>query len=133
MLPEVSPAALMMLAFGPAEPPPIMVTGCWVVVISRSPVAAAFAAMMAPRKLQSKGATVQAVAAAVSSVRSTSNVVAKTGMKGAVFRIAGAVPDRSLFEFEDAVCVNCREAQIKTTSMSEDQVIFFAIVGLPLE
>jgi len=54
-------------------------------------------------------------------------------MKGAVFVTARAAPDCGLVEFEDAVWVNCREAQIKTTSMSEDQVIFLVIVGLPLE
>jgi hypothetical protein len=42
MVPEVKLAASIMLAFGPDEPPPTMVTECRVVVMSRSPVAAAF-------------------------------------------------------------------------------------------
>jgi hypothetical protein len=37
--------------------------------------------MIAPRKLQSLGAAVQAVAAAVSSVRSTTNVVANGSIR----------------------------------------------------
>src|SRR5690242_6679473 len=83
----------------------------------------ALAAMMAPRKLQSPGALVHAVAVAVSSVRSTSNVVSNNG-----FRLAGLFKKRGdVFaesrELEEAVCVNFKEAPTKTTSVNSDQVI----------
>src|SRR6185295_16129997 len=55
-----------------------VVAGCKVITTG-SALRFVFAAMIAPRKLQSFGATVQAVAAAVSSVRSTSNVVVGNG------------------------------------------------------
>src|SRR6185503_17312165 len=131
MVPEVSPAASIVDAFGPDDPPPTIVTLCRLVVMSRSPVAAAFswvalvkvrlyvvagcrlittgsalrsafAAMIAPRRLQSLGAPVQAVAAAVSSARSTVNVVVNGRNRLEGSRTA---PTDWLDEFEDTLWV----------------------------
>jgi hypothetical protein len=61
--------------------------------------------MIAPRKLQSLGAAVHAVAAAVSSERSTVNVVAGGSSRFELAGIARATVLRRLVEFEDALGV----------------------------
>ena len=69
---------------------------------------AVFAAIIAPRKLQSFAAAVQALAAtaAVSSVRSTLKVVAKNGTGiGAAAKLR-VVADGIERELDDTVCVN---------------------------
>ncbi len=83
-----------------------MVEGCKLITTG-SAFTSAFAAMIAPRKLQSLGATVHALAPAVSSARSTSNVVVKSGAD----------------ECEAARCVKPRKAANKTTRLKMDQVI----------
>src|ERR1041385_4963497 len=156
MLPEFSPLASMMVAFSPDDPPPTIVTEWLVVVMSRSPVAAAFScvafasvrlyvvagcrlivmgipltsafeAMMTPRKLQSFGATVHAVAAAVSSVRSTSNVVANNGVRLEVPENAGSVC-RSR-ELDDTFSVYLEDAQTNATiANKDDQNTLFMVI-----
>jgi len=86
-----------------------------------SALRSALAAMIAPRKLQSFAAAVHAVAAAVSSVRSTSNVVVNNGIRAVVAGTARTDMDFSLDEFEDAVCVYLRDAPTKTTSISTER------------
>jgi uncharacterized membrane protein len=79
---------------------------------------AVFAAIIAPRKLQSFAAAVQARAAtaAVSSVRSTLKVVAKNGTgAGAAAKLLPAT-DAVRPELDDAVCVNFRDAPANTMS-----------------
>src|SRR5215471_18143038 len=91
--------------------------------------AALFAALIAPRKLQSLGATVQAWAAAVSSVRSTSNVVAKKG-----FRLGGFAEARCEMRFclgkfdEETLWLNSTDIPTKATINKRDQgiVLFIA-------
>ena len=90
-----------------------MVAGCRLIVTG-SAFGSAFAAMIAPRKLQSLGATVHALAPAVSSVRSTSNVVVNSG--------------RGADECEAARCVKLRKAPNKTTRLKMDQVIVLFMV-----
>src|SRR5215217_1975715 len=81
-------------------------------MITGSALRSVFAAMMAPRKLQSLSATVQAVAPAVSSVRSTSNV---------------DVNGESVADREDALSVNFRDTPTKTIRVNTDQMIFLFI------
>jgi hypothetical protein len=90
--------------------------------------------MIAPRKLQSFAAAVQAVAAAVSSVRSTSNVVVSNGMRVTVAGTARTDIDFSLVEFEDAVCVYLRDTPTKTTSTNTERgsVLFMMYSNLDL-
>ena len=86
--------------------------------------------MIAPRKLQSLAAIVHAVAAAVSSVRSTSNVVANAGIR---LEIAGAVRatvNGWLDELEDAFWLKFINDQTNTTRVKTDQVTFLFIVTL---
>src|SRR5215813_2605241 len=85
--------------------------------------------MIAPRKLQSFTAPVHAVAAAVSSVRSTSNTVANIGIMLVVAADArGALV--SLVEFEDALGIRVRDAQIRRTSVNRVGVRCLFIVLL---
>src|SRR5205085_5135428 len=89
-----------------------------------------FAAMTAPRKLQSLGSAVQAVAAAVSSVRSTSSVVAKARFRLKVSGTARATAIRRLDEREDALRVYFRDAPTETASVSSAHATFLFIVML---
>jgi hypothetical protein len=86
--------------------------------------------MIAPRKLQSLGDAVHAVAAAISSVRSTLNVVANIGIKVEVSGTALGLATRLLAELEDALWLYVRNAATKTTSISSDQADFLFIVLL---
>ncbi|PYS74702.1 MAG: hypothetical protein DMF69_01080 [Acidobacteria bacterium] len=86
--------------------------------------------MIAPRKLQSPGAAVHPVAAAVSSVRSTSKLVTKKGNRFAVPGTAGATALPWLDELEDALGVNIRDAPTKTTRANSDQACFLFIDNL---
>src|SRR5215831_5792244 len=93
--------------------------------------AALFAAMMAPRKLQSLGATVQARAAtvAVSSVRSTSNVVAKKGFRFGAFAEARGEMKVRLDKFEEeTLWLKATDIPTKATINKRDQgiVLFIA-------
>jgi hypothetical protein len=91
------------------------------------PLTSAFEAMMAPRKLQSFGATVHAVAAAVSSVRSTSNVVANNGVRLEVPENAGSVC-RSR-ELDDTFSVYLEDAQTNATiANKDDQNTLFMVI-----
>jgi hypothetical protein len=86
--------------------------------------------MIAPRKLQSFRAAVQAVAVAESSVRSTAKVVGSgitaLTLSGAALEIVSTWLD----ELEEADCVNFNETQTKTTSGINNQVSFLFIVML---
>ena len=110
-----------------------MVAGCRL-IITGSALISAFEAMIAPRKLQSFGAAVHAVAAAVSSVRSTSNVVAsaiklEVVINGEVSRTRGTAL-RLLEELEDALWVDVRNAPTKATSViSEQATILFIVIS----
>jgi hypothetical protein len=76
--------------------------------------------MIAPRKLQSLTPPTQAEAAAVSSVRLTFRVVTKKGFAAA---LAGRDFATDLpTELENAVCVNLRDALIKTASANNDKI-----------
>jgi hypothetical protein len=90
----------------------------------------AFEAMMAPRRLQSLAAGVQAVAAAVSSARSTSSVVAKTGFRAAVEANARGTDARGLVELEDALRVYVSDAPTKMARVNRDQATFLFVVML---
>src|SRR6266576_2760910 len=92
---------------------------------------AAFALMIAPRKLQSLAAPVHAEAPATSSVRSTFKFVAKYGFAGAAANFRGATREEPP-ELENAVCVNFREAPAKITSTNTDNVRFPFIDLSPL-
>src|SRR5438105_10282768 len=96
-----------------------VVAGCRLIITGFG-LTSAFAAMIAPRKLQSLGATVQAVAAAVSSVRSTSNVVANAGIRLEDLGSARGTAIRWLGELEDALWVYFRDAPTKTASVNSD-------------
>src|SRR5437588_13005246 len=91
---------------------------------------AVFAAMMAPRKLQSLAASVQAVAAAVSSVRSTTNVVVNGGTRLEILGTARAIVICWLDELDDALGVYFRDAPTTTTSVNSSQGICLFIVML---
>ena len=95
-------------------------------------LASAFAAIIAPRKLQSFGKAEHTEAAAVSSVRSTSNAVAsgRIGLEAAGSALGAAM--RCLDELEYALRVYFRDAPTKTTSINSDQAIFLFIVRLQL-
>jgi hypothetical protein len=84
--------------------------------------------MIAPRKLQSLGAAVQAVAAAVSSVRSTENAVAKGGIRLDIRGIARETVICLLVELEDTLSVDFKNAPTKTTSVNSNQATFLFIV-----
>src|SRR6266550_7364119 len=99
-------------------------------IITGVAVASALAAMIAPRKLQSLGEPVQAVAAAVSSVRSTSNVVAGIGIRLEVLGTARGTAICLLDELEDALWVCVRNAPTKATNVNSDQTTFLFIVML---
>ena len=73
-------------------------------MITASALGFVFALMIAPRKLQSLAAPVQAEAAAVSSVRSTFRIVANAGPKFEARGDGGTARD-FLDELEDAVPV----------------------------
>src|SRR5687767_11772061 len=99
-------------------------------MMTGSEPASALAAMMAPRRLQSLGAAVQAEAAAASSVRSTVRVVANTG-----FRLEGLGAARKTVvcrfdELEDALRVLCRVAPVKNPSVRSAQTTFLFIIML---
>jgi hypothetical protein len=86
--------------------------------------------MIAPRKLQSLGAAVQAEAVAESSVRSTAKVVA-SGITGLITSgTSRKTANGWLEELEEALCVNFKEAQTKTMSGINKQVSFLFIVML---
>src|SRR5437879_6392488 len=100
-----------------------VVAGCRLIITGFA-LRLAFAAMIAPRKLQSPGKVVQAVAAAVSSVRSTSNVVVANGRIR--LEVSGTTRGTAigwLAELEDALWV-FRNTPTKTTSVNNDQAIF---------
>jgi nicotinic acid phosphoribosyltransferase len=106
-----------------------VVAGCRLIVTGFA-VASAFAAMIAPRRLQSLGAAVQAEAAAVSSVRSTSNVVANARLRLEVAGTARGTATGWLDELEDALRVYFRDAPTKTASVNSDQATFLFIIML---
>src|SRR5712664_1098378 len=87
----------------------------------------ALAAMIAPRKLQSLGAAVQAVAATASSARSTVNVVATGRIRLEVSGTARGPAIAWLGELEDARWVCVRNAPTKTMSVNSEQAIFLFI------
>src|SRR6266516_682672 len=93
-------------------------------------LASAFAAIIAPRKLQSFGKAEHTVAAAVSSVRSTSSVVTTGRIRLEVAGTARGAAMRCLDELEYALRVYLRDAPTKTTSINRDQAIFLFIVML---
>ena len=85
-------------------------------IVTASGFRSAFAAMMAPRKLQSFGAIVHAEALAVSSVRSTSNVVTN-GVRE---------------ELDDALRVYFRNALTSTANNKRDRASFLFMGTLQL-
>src|ERR1044072_2667484 len=89
----------------------------------------AFAAITAPRKLQSLGATVQAEAAATSSVRSTSSVVTNIGIANE----ASAAVTRRFNELEDAVLVYLSVTAAKTASVNSERAICLFMVVLQVD
>src|SRR5688500_13740855 len=99
-------------------------------MMTGSEPASALAAMMAPRRLQSLCAAVQAEAAAASSVRSTVRVVANTGFRTEGLGAARRTDVRRSVELEDALRVLCRVAPVKTPSVSSAQTTFRFIVML---
>jgi hypothetical protein len=76
------------------------------------------------------GAAVQAVAAAVSSVRSTVNVVENAGFKLKVSGAARGTAMCRLDELEDAMGVYFRDAPTKTPSVNSAQTTLLIIVML---
>src|SRR4051794_21484732 len=106
-----------------------VVAGCRSIVTGLA-VTSLFAAMIAPRKLQSLGAAVHAVAAAVSSARSTLNVVANARFRLEAMGTAREIAVCLLDELEDALLVYFRDAPTKTPSVNNAQTTFLFIVML---
>src|SRR5579885_1645982 len=99
-------------------------------MMTGSEPASAFAAMIAPRRLQSPGATVQAVSAALSLVVSTSNVVADRGLRFEAANTARETDARRSDEFEETLRANFRDAPTSMASVNNDQATFLFIVML---
>jgi hypothetical protein len=87
--------------------------------------------MMAPRRLQSLGATVQAVATAVSSALSTSSVVGGGINRLKVEAAAHGTAVVRLDELEDALGAYSKDAPTKTASVKSVQTTFLFIVYAP--
>jgi hypothetical protein len=85
--------------------------------------------MIAPRKLQSFGDAVQAVALESSSARSTSNVVTNVGLTVEVFEFDRAELGTSLKALEEAVRANLSETPINATRINSDRATVLFIFG----